>query len=631
MKIFGKKKKKDDTPLRDITFRRLTYEAIPELWTFQILAGLLLAVPAAFLVQMIMVVAGAGNVAITTANIRSFILSWRFPVILGLAILLVFVYLVLELFTQIYLSDDILGGRKGSLRHCVASGFKSIKRFMNPSGIGIIIFILAAVPICGAGFSLTITKQMHIPNFIMDAITKNPLYLVGYSALVIFLLWTAFWSIFSLHGVLLDGLTPSEAKKQSSRIIKENAAAFIRGMIFTGLVILAINAITTLLFHYIPPMIIGSAAKEMPKGYRIDLARLMSREWLRSPAELELVAYRVAAIFSVLVEKYLIYVVAVLSGAYFMLRLTRYYLEFTGRGRELWPERPKKARYRWKVVFLISVFVLFAIGSLFLGIFYNIIFTRDEPVRIVAHRAGGFMASENSIEGLEKAIEHGCYACEIDTQRTKDGFYIINHDNDFKRLTGVARAPKDMTMDEIAKLRIKDTTGNGQELPVVTLEEMLDVIKGKVKLYVELKGATADKQMVDDVVKMIREKDCVEDTALISMKYDVIDYAESKYPEFETGTLFFAGIGDVSKLNCDLLIMEEEAATDNNINMIHKAEKQAVVWTVNTHQGMYHFLDSMIDAVITDEVELAEEVQAELDDRTDLEVLEDKLTVVQGL
>jgi hypothetical protein len=39
---------------------------------------------------------------------------------------------------------------------------------------------------------------------------------------------------------------------------------------------------------------------------------------------------------------------------------------------------------------------------------------------------------------------------------------------------------------------------------------------------------------------------------------------------------------------------------------------------------MHHFLDSEIDAVITDRIGMAEEVQAQLDDRTDLEILEDK-------
>ena len=68
-----------------------------------------------------------------------------------------------------------------------------------------------------------------------------------------------------------------------------------------------------------------------------------------------------------------------------------------------------------------------------------------------------------------------------------------------------------------------------------TLEDLLDVVKGKGTLFIELKGVTADRQMADDVVRMVREKDCVGDVVLISLAYDVIDYAERTYPEFETG------------------------------------------------------------------------------------------------
>lgn len=115
------------------------------------------------------------------------------------------------------------------------------------------------------------------------------------------------------------------------------------------------------------------------------------------------------------------------------------------------------------------------------------------------------------------------------------------------------------------------------------------------------------------------------DVVLISLSYDVIDYAETNYPEFETGTLFFGGIGNVANLNCDLLIMEEEMATENRISQIHNAGKQAIVWTVNTKEAMHSFLDSNIDAVITDEIELAEQAQRELDARTEYEVLEAQL------
>lgn len=235
------------------------------------------------------------------------------------------------------------------------------------------------------------------------------------------------------------------------------------------------------------------------------------------------------------------------------------------------------------------------------------------------------MASENSMAGIYAALEKGCYGSEIDIQRTKDGHYVVNHDSDFKRVAGVAKSSQDMTLAEIKKMKIKDTTGGSKEHQISTLEEMLDAVKGRMKLFVELKGSTADNRMVDDVVKMAGEKDCVEDVVLISLDYKIIDYAESKYPEFETGTLFFAGLGNVARLNCDFLIMEEQTATTNRINQIHLADKKAMVWTVNTREGMLKFLDSDIDAIITDQVELVSQVEKTLKNRDEFAVLRDKL------
>ena len=131
--------------------------------------------------------------------------------------------------------------------------------------------------------------------------------------------------------------------------------------------------------------------------------------------------------------------------------------------------------------------------------------------------------------------------------------------------------------------------------------------------------------MVDDVVKLIREKDCVENVTLISLKYDIIDYAETQYPEFETGVLMFGGLGDVARINCDLLILEEEMSTESRIDSIHASGKEVYVWTINTEEGMNKFLDSQCDGIITDQVEMAERVQAALDGRSDLQLLRDRL------
>ena len=92
------------------------------------------------------------------------------------------------------------------------------------------------------------------------------------------------------------------------------------------------------------------------------------------------------------------------------------------------------------------------------------------------------------------------------------------------------------------------------------------------------------------------------------------------------GILLFAGIGDISRLNCDLLIMEEDMGTEDRIALIHDSGKQAIVWTVNTEDSMHKFLDSSCDAVITDQVELAEKVQVELDQRSDFQIIRDKFS-----
>lgn len=619
-------KKTTPMTLKKVSFARLSFQALPEIWTYQLLAGLLMIIPVSALRRAAVWIAGVGGEAVTTANLRQFLLSWRFPVVLFLGILLVIIYFVFELVAQIYLTDCILTGRRLSTFGCVKAGFASVRRFMNPDGIGILAFILFGVPVCGVGLSLSIARS-YIPNFIMAAMMNQPVLAVLFMVLIVFLVWTAYRWIFVLHGVLLDGMTPKEAKKQSSRIVKVNRVDFLRELILTGLVTLVIWAGSGMLLRQLPGLLAGKMGEGLPAKEWIDAASMIRDGAEFSGTQLQVIGYRILAVFAVLMEKYLSSIVMLLCGAYFMLRLNRWYMEYTIGENKVWPERPRKSRYIWKVILILLVFIFFAFASVLLGIEFERVFFREEPVKIVAHRAGGSMASENSLEGIKKAIGQGCYASEIDIQRTKDGHYIINHDNDFKRLAGVDKASQDMTLEEIRKLRIKDTTGSGQEVPVAEFEEMLDVCKGRIKLYVELKGKTADRQMVDDAVRIIREHDCVEDTALISLKYDLIKYAETTYPEFETGTLFFASLGDVSSLKCDLLIMEEGNADEENIRMIHDAQKTAVVWTVNSEENMHDFLDSEVDAIITDEVVMAREVQARLDDRTILELLEDKITI----
>ena len=615
----GKEENRDDA-VRQISFLRLVFEAIPEIYGFQLLTTVLLAGLYFLLGWLIDVVAEAGGTAVTTANIRDFLLSWRAPVLLFLAFLLVSVFVVFEIFANIHMCDDILMGRRVIVRQEIGKAVGSMRKFLCPAGIATLLYIFLAVPLVGFGFSISLSRKFHIPSFIMDYIQSNPPIFAGYLAGILALMILGIRWIFSLHAVLIDGMKPGQGRKVSVQILKKNWRSFILSMLAAFLVIALLNAGIAILRDF-PESILEEYGKSLPHNYYLDLSQLLDGK--STDQELGIIGYRSVCVFVVVGGGFLAYILAMFCSSYLMLRFTRCYHEYTGEKKALWPERPKKHRYLWKVLLLILSLIVLVLLSAGAGVEFSEIFNRKENVHIVAHRTGGNMAPENSLEGLELAIAAGCYGSETDTQRTADGYYIINHDNTFKRLTGVNKKPGEMTLEEVRGLTITERS-TGKQCAVPTVEELLDAVKGREKLFLELKGVSADRRMADDLVTMIREKDCVEDIVLISLKYSVIDYIEKNYPEFETGVLMFGGIGNVSRMNCDILIMEEEMSTDQRINQIHSRGKQVYVWTVNTMDSMYRFLDSGCDGVITDRVEMAQRVQEELDKRSDFQIIHDR-------
>ena len=293
------------------------------------------------------------------------------------------------------------------------------------------------------------------------------------------------------------------------------------------------------------------------------------------------------------------------------LKLTSLYLDFKSEGEWRYEERENR-KSPIVIVTAIVLVLLICLTTVSVSCFYNELFPGKVTTGFVAHRAGGFEAPENTAAGLDVAYKMGASGGEIDIQRTSDGSYIVLHDNTFSRVAGVDKKPSEMTLEEVKQLRV-----DGE--PVPTLEDMLDASHGRLTLYVELKGETADKQMADEAVKIIKDRNMTDETVIISLKYDLIDYVESTYPEMNTGFLAFASFGDTAELNCDYLALEEETATVDTINSIHNNGKKVLVWTVNDDEDIEEFIQSGADELITDNLSGAKEIIEELDNQTPME------------
>ncbi len=88
---------------------------------------------------------------------------------------------------------------------------------------------------------------------------------------------------------------------------------------------------------------------------------------------------------------------------------------------------------------------------------------------------------ENTISAFKKALKSS-FDIELDIRLTKDNKIIVFHDDNLKRLTGVDRLVSDMTYDELKNVKLLDT-----DEVIPTLEEVLNLVSGKVTLLIEIK------------------------------------------------------------------------------------------------------------------------------------------------
>ena len=127
---------------------------------------------------------------------------------------------------------------------------------------------------------------------------------------------------------------------------------------------------------------------------------------------------------------------------------------------------------------------------------------------VVVHRGANHLAPENTFAAAVKAIELGVDYVEIDVHRSLDGVHYIHHDLMLGRTTdgwGPIRLRSSEYIDQLDAGSWVAPAFAGE--PVPHLETYLRWIKGKAKVYLDVKTADLEK-----LVKLIRELEMEEET-----------------------------------------------------------------------------------------------------------------------
>lgn len=123
--------------------------------------------------------------------------------------------------------------------------------------------------------------------------------------------------------------------------------------------------------------------------------------------------------------------------------------------------------------------------------------------RPVAHRGyhdRGAGRIENTLAAASAAVARG-FSIEVDLQTTADERVVVFHDDTLDRLTEASGPVERATLQQLktARFRVGD-----QRIP--TLEELLDLVDGRVPLVIELKGRwNSDRRLEQAVTARLAE------------------------------------------------------------------------------------------------------------------------------
>lgn len=195
-------------------------------------------------------------------------------------------------------------------------------------------------------------------------------------------------------------------------------------------------------------------------------------------------------------------------------------------------EKKAKKQNRGKVILFSTLAVLLAVlvaGGSVAWVLLNSRAKAREPVpvsgsqtdttqvRYIAHRGFSAVAPENTVPAITKAGEAGFWGAEFDIHRTKDGKWLVMHDDWLSRMTKSLGFISNMTYDEVRKA-VYDNGANYADYPelkVPTLEEVLEECKNQsLHPVIEVKEDVSGG--LDDLLRIVDDYGFTNNCTIIS-------------------------------------------------------------------------------------------------------------------
>ncbi|MBQ8987988.1 MAG: glycerophosphoryl diester phosphodiesterase membrane domain-containing protein [Lachnospiraceae bacterium] len=531
-------------------------------------------------------------------NAKEFLLN---PITWIVLIFMIMFLVWAAMFEQFAIYDTLHAssfGMRRTTRQVISAGFDMCVERIKPANWTFIPYVLIIMNAAKFTDISSVTSILRIPGFILEDFEKRPWEQVAYSAVmfvaaVLYFLW-----IFAIPIMMEeDGTNFPEACKKSARMVK--GKYFFR--------ILALRLFWSILAYIV---------------YGLGSSLIVTVWYLLSmwviPGETEefiLFFFKRIIPTSMMCTIFFTWMVVPLMASSFQ---AAYYARKEELGSEVldYTEPPHYLRkypilkIALAAVCVVSIF--FSVPRRFAQIRWSLNTDYGLPM-IMAHRGFSAETPENTLPAFQKCIDEGFSAAELDVQMLADGTIIVMHDDNLKRTTGVDKNVWEVTYDEIKNLdngAFFDPEFEGTK--ICTLDEAIKLAasaKDKLYLNIEIKRNGHDDGIAEKVVQIILDNNYLNYCDITSQDYSTLEEVREINPYVLTAYTSVIGIGNIESLEAaDIISIQETFATYENIERIHNAGKRVFVWTINEQDTMEQLANLNVDAILTNDPRLCQEV-----------------------
>ncbi|MEW5765296.1 MAG: glycerophosphodiester phosphodiesterase [Acidobacteriota bacterium] len=210
------------------------------------------------------------------------------------------------------------------------------------------------------------------------------------------------------------------------------------------------------------------------------------------------------------------------------------------------------------------------------------------PFLCIGHRGAAGHAPENTLLSIRRALELGADWVEVDVHPL-GGELVVIHDDTLDRTTNGSGALSDWTLDEVRRL----DAGSGERVPL--LPEVLDLLRGRAGLVVELKGRGAGALAAPLLRGALRSGWERADLTASSFHADELRSLRSRAPEVPLAVLARSADGPAMELarevNAQALHLPLRGTLGEDLERARSMGLPVLVFTVNLPEDIrtvYH-------------------------------------------